>query len=93
MNINVPISACDHFWQEPPPGHREFWSLRFKPRCQIGDPIRFFVDGKLVAEAVVSEIEPPGRSQCESTGRFARGWKVFWEPQSFVDLRKPEAVA
>jgi len=88
MNINVPESARDHFWQEPPPGHREFWSFsRFKPPCAVGDVLIFRFDGEAVARAICSEIEPPGQSKCASTGRFERGWKVYWEPETFEDLR------
>ncbi len=87
MNINVPAWARDHFWEEPPPGSWEFWSFRFRPPCEVGHEIVFRFDHRPVAQAIVAKIERPGESQCESTGRFARGWKVFWKRESFVDLR------
>jgi len=87
MNINVPESAREHFWEEPPPDNWEFWSFRFKPPCEVGDEIIFRFDKEPVAKAVVAKIEPPGKSACESTGRFSRGWKVFWTPETFIDLR------
>lgn len=87
MNINVPDQALDHFWEEPPAGSMEFWSFRFKPPCQVGDKVIFKHNKQPIAEAVVALIEPPGQSACESTGRFRRGWKVFWHPESFKDLR------
>src|SRR4051812_23336374 len=87
MNINVPVLARDHFWEEPPDGHEEFWSFRFPPPCDVGDPLAFRFDGVVKATAIVSRIEPPGKSKCETTGRFERGWKVFWDPTSFVDRR------
>jgi hypothetical protein len=93
VNINVPAFARDHFWEEPPPGHHEFWSFRFPPPCKEGDPLTFKFDGKPVACAVVSHIERPGASECEGTGRFRSGWKVFWSPESFIDLRDRVAEA
>jgi hypothetical protein len=87
MNINVPEWAREHFWEEPPAGSTEFWSFRFPPPCKVGDRLFFRFDGVVVAEAVVSFIEKPGQSECEATGRFRSGWKVFWTPESFVDRR------
>jgi hypothetical protein len=90
MNVNVPAWAQDHFWEEPPPGSWEFWSFgRFKPPCKVGDPLTFRFDGITVASAVVARIEPPGQSKCEGSGRFGNGWKVYWTPDSFKDLRIP----
>lgn len=88
MNITIPIWAVEHFWEEPPLGHEEFWAFRFKPRCQVGDPILFRLDGQVVARAKVARIERPGQSRCEGTGRFANRWKVFWKPDLFKDLRE-----
>ena len=87
MNINVPHFAIDHFWEEPPEGSWEFWSFRFPPPCKVGDPLNFRFCGTIIAKAVVAKIEKPGQSKCDGTGRFERGWKVFWTPESFVDLR------
>lgn len=86
MNINVPESARDHFWNEPPEGSWEFWSFRFKPPCKVGDELIFRFDKRPVAKAVVAKIEPPGQTACEGTGRFRNGWKVFWTPESFEIL-------
>jgi hypothetical protein len=87
MIINVPEGALKHFWEEPPAGHWEFWAFRFKPKCKVGDRIIFKFDGKPIAEAVVAKIERPGQSVCKSTGRFKNRWKVYWTPESFIDLR------
>lgn len=87
MNINVPEHACDHFWEEPPEGSWEFWAFRFPPPCKVGDKLVFRFDGIPVAEAVCAKIEQPGESKCDATGRFERGYKVFWTPESFVELR------
>jgi len=87
MNINVPEKAIDHFWNEPPVGSWEFWAFRFKPPCKVGDEIVFRINGIPVARAIVAKIEQPGQSFCEPTGRFRNGWKVFWIPESFQDLR------
>lgn len=86
MRITVPRWAEEHFWDEPPEGSREFWAFRFPPRCRIGEKIEFFMRGKKVAEALVDEVEPPGQSKCDATGRFRDRWKVFWRPESFVEL-------
>lgn len=85
VNINVPEWARAHFWAEPPEGAEEFWSFRFPPPCKPGDPLVFRFDGRVVARAIVDRIEPPGLSECESSGRFWRGWKVFWRPETFVE--------
>lgn len=87
MNINVPEWARGEFWEEPPAGSWEFWSFRFPPPCAVGDPLVFRFDGEPVARAVVAKIERPGESACEATGRFRSGFKVFWTPESFMDLR------
>lgn len=86
MNINVPESARSNFWDEPPPGSWEFWSFRFRPPCQEGDPLVFNFDKVPVARAVVAKIEKPGLTACEHSGRFRSGWKVFWNPESFVRI-------
>ena len=96
MIINVSKQAQEHFWDEPPADYQEFWAFRFKPMCCIGDKIYFVFDemktnmGKrlavAVAEAIVSRIESPRKSMCD-TGKFLSGWKVFWLPKSFRDLR------
>lgn len=88
MNINVPLTVRDHFWEEPPPDAWEFWSFRWPPPCKVGDELLFRFDKTIVARAVVARIEKPGQSVCEGTGRFRNGWKVFWTPESFQDLRK-----
>ena len=88
MNVNVNEHARPHFWEEPPQGSTEFWSFRFPPPCKVGDELIFRFDKKPVAKAVVAKIEKPGESACEATGRFRSGWKVFWEPHTFVDLRE-----
>jgi hypothetical protein len=88
LNINVPGWAQAEFWDEPPAGTIEFWAFRFPPPCKEGDKLTFKFNGKVVAEAVVSEVEPPRKSKCDHTGRFLRAWKVFWTPESFVDLRE-----
>lgn len=87
MNINVSKIARAHFWEEPPDGHWEFWAFRFRPRCKVGEEIIFRFDGKPVAKAIVARIEPPGLTECYSTHQFRTRWKVFWHPETFVDLR------
>lgn len=89
MNINVPTFAQDHFWEEPPEGSWEFWSFRFPPPCKVGDVLNFRMSGQIVARAVCAKIEKPGESSCASTARFFSGYKVFWTPDSFEDLRLP----
>lgn len=80
-----------HFWEEPPPGSEEFWSFRFPPPCKPGDNLYFRMHACVVAVAVCDRIEKPGQSACDSTGRFARGWKVFWKPETFVDFRENQS--
>lgn len=87
MNINVPHCSRDHFWEEPPDGHMEFWAFRFPPPCKVGDELIFRFDKKPVARARVHLIQVPGEAICQSTGRFKNRWKVFWTQESFEDLR------
>jgi len=92
LKINIPDWAWDHFWEEEPEGTVEFWAFRFRPPCKVRDDLIFCYRGMPVAKAKVFKIEPPGVSECEATGRFKNRWKVFWLPQSFVDLRKQERL-
>lgn len=87
MRVNVPDKEIAHFWEEPPDGSWEFWSFRFEPECKVGDDIVFFHCNRPIAKAVVAKIERPGQSACDRTGRFRSGWKVFWQPESFIDLQ------
>lgn len=64
----------------------EFWAFRFEPKCKIGETIEFFYGQTKIAEAKVARIESPGKSNCEGTGRFKNRWKVFWKPETFVEL-------
>lgn len=86
--ITVPPWARDHFWDEPPADSVEFWAFRHRPSCVVGERISFRFDGREVASACVSRLEPPGQS-AGGAGRyrFADRWKVFWDPASFVDRR------
>ena len=88
MNITVPDWAMEHFWEEPPEGSWEFWSFRFPPPCKIGDDLIFRHNKIPIARAMVAMIERPGQSSCERTGKFKAGWKVYWLPESFKDLRQ-----
>lgn len=91
MNINVKPEHRDRFWDEPPAGHMEFWSFgRWQPPCKVGDPLIFRFDGAMVAKAVCCKIEPPGQSKCAHTGRRENAWKVFWLPETFIDMRTPQ---
>lgn len=92
MKINVPESEHRHFWEEPPAGHEEFWAFRFKPKASLGDRVVFHMDKQAVAEAVISRIEPPGKTACEQTGRFGNRWKVFWTPESFRKIAAKTAI-
>jgi len=88
MNINVPESVVDHFWEDEPEGTtHEFWAFRFPVRAKSGDIIHFHIDKKEVAQAVIDYIEPPGESSCSTTGKFKNRWKVFWKCETFKDVR------
>lgn len=93
LKINVPDSAAEHFWEEPPPDSEEFWAFKEKPNAVIGQSIVFRIAGGVVAEAVVGRIEEPGESKCDGAGRFKNHWKVYWPPESFKDLREGSATA
>jgi len=93
MKITVPPQEFDHFWEDPPPGHDEFWAFRWPVRAKVGDQILFHMNKKPVAEAVISRIEKPGESECERTGRFKNMWKVFWKPESFKKIEAKKAAA
>lgn len=86
--ICVPHFALEHFWDEPPAGAWEFWGYRQRPDCQPGDLLTFTVAGVPVASAQVHQIEEPGQSACNATGRWRNAYKVFWAPESFADLRE-----
>jgi len=46
------------------------------------------IDDKELAQATVDFVEPPGKSMCDTTGKYKNRWKVFWKCSSFKDLRK-----
>ena len=87
FEINVPNWAIEEFWKEPPQNTREFWAFRNEPTCETGETIYFYYNHKLIAKAVVDEIQRPGISTCEATGRFYYLWKVFCKQHTFIDMR------
>ncbi len=87
MKITVDDSLIEHFWEEPPEGSWEFWAFRWPVKAKVGDPIFFVNNKKVIAKAVIALIEKPGESKCESTGKFENRWKVYWKPESFIDMR------
>lgn len=87
MKITVTDAVIDHFWEEPPEDSWEFWAFRWPVKAKVGDDILFYHNNKLIAKAVIAAIEQPGKSQCERTGKFNNRWKVFWRPESFIDMR------
>lgn len=94
MNINIPPDSRAWLFGVPV-DHCALWSLgRWRPKCEIGDPIHFRFDGQLVARARVDEICPPGTHDTISHHglRDLRGWKVIWSQMSFEDLRGKPAV-
>lgn len=90
MNINVPEWAREHFWEDTTVGDSEFWAFRYQPKVKVGDTLRFRFDGKIVAQAIVAAVEPPGESSCLTSGKFLHRWKVVWRNESFVDLREKD---
>ncbi|OGU54782.1 MAG: hypothetical protein A2V66_01610 [Ignavibacteria bacterium RBG_13_36_8] len=89
MKITVPPGVeRDHFWDEPPEGSWEFWAFRWPVKAKVGDTIYFFCSRKLIAKAIIERIDLPGKSSCERTGKYKNSWKVFWKPESFVDMRQ-----
>jgi hypothetical protein len=86
FTIEVPKSARDHFWVEPPKGNLEFWGFRHPVIVLPGEKITFTFDGTPVAEAVALKTEEPGKTECNQTGRFKNSYKVFWDPEQFRKL-------
>jgi hypothetical protein len=93
MNITVPPSEAEHFWEEPAPGMEEFWAFRWPVKAEVGDSIIFKLNQQPIAEAVVSRIEKPGEHECETTGRFRNQWKVYWTAESFKKIEVKTAAA
>lgn len=87
MKINVPEIAIDHFWEEPPEDSWEFWAFLWPVKAKVGDTIFFYCNKQLIAKAVIAKIETPGKSECEKSEKYRNRWKVFWDPESFEDLR------
>ena len=85
MKIHVPRSDREYFWDPPPEGAVSYWSFKSRPRCKIGDELLFMCDGRPVARARVSGIEPPGLPWREGD----KEWRVFWHQQSFQALELP----
>lgn len=85
MNVNIPETAIEHFWEENN-ASEEFWSFRFKPPCEVGYDLIFRYNRKPIATAKVLRIEKPGQSKCLNTGKFGNGWKVIWDTKTFKKL-------
>lgn len=91
MNVTVSEDVLSHFWEEPPPGHREFWKFRFPPPCKINDVLWFRLHNRVIASAIVLEIVHRPKSYTDDRGAtFGPGWYVYWHPQTFVDRRNCE---
>lgn len=86
MRINVPANARKNFWKEAPEGFPKFWLFRTKPACEIGEELVFYFDGRPVARAIVSGIEPPGLDFSFSPEEFLDHWKVYWHQKSFRSI-------
>jgi hypothetical protein len=91
--IEIPESARDHFWDEPPAHNYEFWAFRSRPQCLKGERIIFTMDKKPVAETICHHVEKPGTSKCELTGKFEKHWKVYWNPSDFKKYKTAAAIS
>lgn len=91
MKIDVPLEARERFLKESSDRAVDFWPFRSRPRCQIGEEVLFLFDGRLVAQAVVSGIEPPGIALWDDSGRFINHWKVFWHQRTLRVLDLPDS--
>ena len=80
--IEVPADSRNHFWDRAE-GNLEFWAFKDRPRAFYGQKIIFTFDHQPVAEAKVLKMEEPGRSKCDSTGKYEKSWKVFWDSKEF----------
>ena len=84
MVLAVRITAARefYFWRNMPGGGRAFWTFPARPRCRAGDLLQFWADRdgrpEVVAEAVVERVEGPVPS-----------WRVYWNPHTFIDRRRP----
>lgn len=90
MTINIPPEHEAWLFGECPPGYVRLWSIgRWKPRAEEGDALLFRVGKHIVAEAEIYAIAPPGECNTVSYdgSRDLRGYKIFWDPQHFRDLR------
>jgi GNAT superfamily N-acetyltransferase/RNA:NAD 2'-phosphotransferase (TPT1/KptA family) len=90
LYIEVPKSERNHFWEDKRAKY-EFWAFKNSPRALIGEQIIFTFDKKPVATAVVSHFEEPGKSKCDSTGRFEDRHKVFWDTKTFRKYKTADA--
>jgi hypothetical protein len=96
MNINIPPDSQQWLFALRGSDMACLWSFRWPPPCQLGDPLFFRFDGRIVARARVRQILPPGEHDtfCHNGRRYLTGHKVVWHQDDFEDLRnKPETVA
>lgn len=98
MNLNIPPDS--QAWLFAPRRDEDecaIWSLgRWQPPCEMGDPIYFRFDKKIVARAIVYLIIPPGEHDfiTHHKKRYCTGWKIVWAWETFEDLRhQPDTVA
>jgi hypothetical protein len=96
LNINIPPDSEVWLFGARDDDHACLWSFRYPPPCEVGDPLHFRFDGRLVARARVYSILKPGDHDTFSHHgkRFLQGHKVIWLQSDFEDLRhQPEIVA
>ena len=92
MNIIVPVpkSEIDHFWDEPPPGSIEWWTLPRRPtKLNVGDYIYFAIAGSIVGRARVDELMVREDLVCSATGRHWKGCHVMWRSEDFQRTSVP----
>ena len=89
MNINIPPDSEQWLFGDHGDADGAKWSFKYRPPCEVGDPIIFRFGGKAVAKAIVHLILQPGELDgwAHHGKRYLSGHKVVWLWSTFTDMR------
>ena len=88
--VHIPQRELEHFWEETPEAHEEWWKVSARPReLSPGDFIYFEFGQQLVARARVDRIVED-ELVCQVTGRVWSGVHVVWKAEDFERLEEPQ---
>ena len=93
MKIVIPPAKVPDLFRRLRKGAWPYWCFSEPPPTAVGDVLEFAAAGRVVAEAVVAIVDPPGTTTRREGHRHRGYWRVYWSPSSLLDLRRPMRLA